>query len=92
MVFFTQYIVDYFGGTCFYFHISFRGGSAPSSADTVVSLSAYALVYSEMVQYHQSRSSSVNDLERRLESSGYGVGFKILELMAYRNRDVRFYL
>jgi hypothetical protein len=67
----------------------FRGGSGPSSADAVVSLSAYALLYSEVVQYHQSRSSSISDLERRLESSGYGVGFKILELMAYRNRDVR---
>jgi len=28
-------------------------------------------------------------LEQRLASSGYGVGFKILELLAYRNRETK---
>ena len=37
------------------------------------------------MQYHQSRVSSITELERRLESSGYGVGFKVLELLAYRS-------
>jgi len=54
-----------------------------------VSLSAFAYLYSELVQYHQSRVSSVSELEQRLASSGYGVGFKILELLAYRNRETK---
>lgn len=54
-----------------------------------MSLSAFALLYSELVQYHQNRVSSISELERRLESSGYGVGFKVLELLAYRSREVR---
>jgi len=58
-----------------------RGG------DTQVSLSAFAYLYSELVQYHQSRVASISELERRLESSGYGVGFKVLELLAYRSRE-----
>ena len=42
----------------------------------------------QLVQYHQNRVDSISELERRLESSGYGVGLKILELITYRNREV----
>ena len=49
-----------------------------------VSLSAFAFLFSELVQYHQSRVSSIGDLERRLEESGYSVGLKVLELFSYR--------
>jgi len=54
-----------------------------------VSLSAFAYIYSELVQYHQSRVSSISELEQRLSSSGYGVGFKVLELLAYRTRETK---
>jgi hypothetical protein len=53
-----------------------------------VSLSAFAYIYSELVQYHQGRAASISELERRLESAGYGVGLKILELVAYRAKEV----
>lgn len=65
--------------------IFFSGGFAD---DGVVSLSAFAYLYSELVQYHQGRVASISELERRLESSGYGVGLKVLELLAYRQREV----
>lgn len=42
-----------------------------------------------MVQYHQSRVDSVTALERRLEGCGYGVGLRVLELLAYRSREYR---
>lgn len=54
-----------------------------------MSLSAFAYLYSELVQYHQNRVDSISELERRLESSGYEVGLKVLELIAFRNREVR---
>ena len=54
-----------------------------------VSLSCFAYLYSELVQYHQNRVDSISELERRLESSGYGVGLKVLELLAYRSREYR---
>mmetsp|Transcript_23223 Transcript_23223/g.33166 ORF Transcript_23223/g.33166 Transcript_23223/m.33166 type:complete len:89 (+) Transcript_23223:75-341(+) len=60
-----------------------------SSDATSVSLSAFAYVYSELVQYHQGRAASVSELERRLESAGYGVGLKVLEMVAYRSKEVR---
>ena len=40
------------------------------------------------MQYHQSRAASVSELERRLESAGYGVGLKVLEMTAYRTKEV----
>jgi hypothetical protein len=42
-----------------------------------------------LVQYHQNRVDSISELERRLESSGYGVGLKMLELLAYRSREYK---
>mmetsp|Transcript_11266 Transcript_11266/g.15045 ORF Transcript_11266/g.15045 Transcript_11266/m.15045 type:complete len:212 (-) Transcript_11266:41-676(-) len=63
-----------------------RGGRG-GTPDSTVSLSAFAYLYSELVQYHQSRVASISELERRLESSGYGVGLKVLELLAYRARE-----
>lgn len=63
-----------------------------SNTDSSVSLSAFAYLYSELVQYHQNRVDSISELERRLESSGYGIGLKILELQAYRSRDVRTFM
>ena len=42
-----------------------------------------------MVQYHQNRVDSISELERRLEATGYGVGLRVLELLAYRSREYR---
>jgi trafficking protein particle complex subunit 5 len=58
-----------------------------STADQVVSTSAFAYLFSEIVQYHQNRVDSISELERRLEATGYGVGLRVLELLAYRSRD-----
>ena len=69
------------GHFSFYFHIR--------SSEANVSLSAFAYMYSELVQYHQGRAASISELERRLESAGYGVGLKVLELVAYRAKEVR---
>jgi hypothetical protein len=42
-----------------------------------------------MIQYHQNRVDSISELERRLENLGYSVGLRVLELLAYRNRDYK---
>jgi trafficking protein particle complex subunit 5 len=64
------------------------GTSSSSTSDsqptTVVSLSMFAYLFSEMVQYYQNRVDSISELERRLESSGYTVGLRVLELLAIR--------
>jgi Transport protein particle (TRAPP) component len=42
-----------------------------------------------MVQYHQNRVDSISELERRLESTGFSVGLRVLELLAYRSREYK---
>jgi len=49
----------------------------------------FAYLYSEMVQYHQNRVDSISELERRLEATGYGVGLRVLELLAFRSREYK---
>ncbi|KAI5120233.1 hypothetical protein M0805_000047 [Coniferiporia weirii] len=63
-----------------------------------VSLSAYAFLFSEIVQYTQKRVSGIGDLERRLNVLGYRIGTRVLELMVWRGesqtkapkREIRF--
>ncbi|KAF8665116.1 hypothetical protein AX16_000583 [Volvariella volvacea WC 439] len=52
-----------------------------------VSLSAYAFLFSEIVQYTQKRVSGINDLERRLNTLGYRVGTRVLEILFWRNES-----
>lgn len=54
-----------------------------------VTLSAFAYLFSELVQYCQSRVSNISELERRLDEVGYGVGLRLLEVLAYRERGQR---
>ncbi|KAG6887867.1 hypothetical protein C0992_010434 [Termitomyces sp. T32_za158] len=63
-----------------------------------VSASAFSFLFSEIVQYTQRRVSGINDLERRLNTLGYRIGMRVLELMAWRadsssknpKREIRF--
>jgi len=52
-----------------------------------VSLSAFAYLFSELVQYTQNRVSHINDLERRLTDIGVGVGVRLLESYSLRERS-----
>ncbi|KAG6837211.1 hypothetical protein H0H93_013079 [Arthromyces matolae] len=49
-----------------------------------VSASAFAFLFSEIVQYTQKRVNGINDLERRLNTLGYRIGTRVLELMVWR--------
>ncbi|KAH8834860.1 TRAPP complex subunit trs31 [Flagelloscypha sp. PMI_526] len=68
------------------------GRSAPNIYDrnlnktriTEVSGSAFAFLFSEMVQYTQKRVGGIADLERKLNTLGYRVGTRAFELMVWR--------
>jgi hypothetical protein len=62
-------------------------GSSRSTSEQTVSLSMFAYLYSEIVQYHQNRVDSISELERKLEATGYGVGLRVLELLTFRTKD-----
>ncbi|KAG7325948.1 hypothetical protein KOW79_010873 [Hemibagrus wyckioides] len=54
---------------------------------TEVSLSAFALLFSEMVQYCQSRVYSVSELQARLADMGRTVGASMLDLLVLREKN-----
>ncbi|KAL0577659.1 Trafficking protein particle complex subunit 31 [Marasmius crinis-equi] len=49
-----------------------------------VSGSAFSFLFAEIVQYTQSRVTGINDLERRLNTLGYRVGSRVLEITVWR--------
>ncbi|KAH9806464.1 Trafficking protein particle complex subunit [Citrus sinensis] len=51
-----------------------------------VSLSAFAFLFSELVQYNQTQVDNIAELERRLEDAGYAVGARVLELLCHRDK------
>lgn len=52
-----------------------------------VSLSLFALVFSEIVQYSQKSCSSVADLAEKLHALGYDVGSRLLDLYVHREKN-----
>lgn len=54
-----------------------------------VALASFAFLFSEFVQYSQSRVNNIGELERRLEDGGYGVGFRLLEVLVSTERNRR---
>nr|ACI68346.1 Trafficking protein particle complex subunit 5 [Salmo salar] len=54
---------------------------------TEVSVSALALLFSEMVQYCQSRVYSVSELQQRLADMGQSVGASMLDVLVLREKN-----
>lgn len=52
-----------------------------------VSLSLFALVFSEIIQYSQKSCSSVADLSDKIHSLGYDVGSRLLDLYVFREKS-----
>ncbi|KAG7161255.1 Trafficking protein particle complex subunit 5-like [Homarus americanus] len=60
-----------------------------SRGRTEVSLTAYALLFSEMVQYSHNRVTSVNELHNKLSELGQRVGVRMVELLFVRERNYK---
>ena len=54
-----------------------------------VSISAYALLFSEIVQYCQSRVFTVTELQDKLASFGEQIGIRIIDTLTIRERGFR---
>ncbi|KAJ1938119.1 protein particle complex subunit [Linderina macrospora] len=53
-----------------------------------VSLNAFALLFSEIIQYSQNRVLGIQDLESKLSEIGYRVGLRVFELAMWREKTV----
>uniref|UniRef100_A0AAR2KXJ0 Trafficking protein particle complex subunit 5 n=2 Tax=Pygocentrus nattereri TaxID=42514 RepID=A0AAR2KXJ0_PYGNA len=58
-----------------------------SRPKTEVSLSAFAFLFSEMVQYCQNRVYSVSELQARLADMGQSVGASLLDVLVLREKN-----
>lgn len=58
-----------------------------SRPKTEVSVSAFALLFSEVVQYCQSRVYSVSELQARLAGLGQRVGGSLLDVLVLREKS-----
>ncbi|NWR60517.1 TPPC5 protein, partial [Bucorvus abyssinicus] len=56
---------------------------------TEVSLSAFALLFSELVQYCQNRVYSVAELQAKLARLGHQVGLRVLDALVAREKSGR---
>lgn len=54
-----------------------------------MSLSAFSFLFSELVQYHRTRAISIAELEQKLSEAGEGVGSRMLEVLAHREKSNR---
>ncbi|KAK3887213.1 hypothetical protein Pcinc_008691 [Petrolisthes cinctipes] len=60
-----------------------------SRGKSEVSITAYALLFSEMVQYSHNRVQSVSDLHNKLSELGERVGVRMVELLFVRERNYK---
>lgn len=51
-----------------------------------VSASAFAFLFSELVQYTQNKVESIEQLEEKLAEAGHGIGIRMIELVSIREK------
>ncbi|EER99932.2 hypothetical protein BDA96_02G445900 [Sorghum bicolor] len=68
--------------------MAFVGGPSTEGPGSV-SLSAFAFLFSELVQYNQTQVDNITELERRLEDAGYAVGARVLELLCHTEKETQ---
>ena len=49
-----------------------------------ISLASFAYLFNALIAYHQAKSTSVSEIESRLNRAGYPIGIKLLDLLLYR--------
>jgi len=54
-----------------------------------VALSAFALLFSEMIQYSQNKCRTVTELQQKLSDFGYTVGSRLVDLLYVKDRGNR---
>jgi len=59
----------------------------PMRGKNEVGLSAFSFLFSEFIQYSQQRVDTADQLERKLEDAGVGIGRRVLELGCLREKS-----
>lgn len=54
-----------------------------------VSLNAFTLLFSEMIQYSQNKVRTVNELQTKLSDFGYSVGSRLVDVLMVREKSLK---
>lgn len=54
-----------------------------------ISLSAFSLLFCELVEYSQAKSSTIQELQTRLSDAGRHIGYRIIDLIVNRDKNFR---
>ncbi|KAI8898922.1 NO signaling/Golgi transport ligand-binding domain-containing protein [Globomyces pollinis-pini] len=63
--------------------------SINKTKNDTVSLASFSFLFSEILQYTQKSASNIEILEKRLAEYGYKVGIRYLELIVFRDRNLK---
>lgn len=58
-------------------------------AQSTINLAAFSLLFCELVEYSQSKSSTIQELQTRLADSGKHIGYRIVDLIVAREKNFR---
>lgn len=58
-------------------------------AQCTINLSAFSLLFCELVEYSQGKSSTIQELQTRLADSGKHIGYRIVDLIVTRDKNFR---
>jgi hypothetical protein len=54
-----------------------------------INLSAFSLLFCELVEYSQAKSSTIQELQTRLSDAGHHIGYRIIDLIINRDKNFR---
>uniref|UniRef100_A0A6G1SPS1 Trafficking protein particle complex subunit 5 n=1 Tax=Aceria tosichella TaxID=561515 RepID=A0A6G1SPS1_9ACAR len=58
-------------------------------SQVTISLSAFSLLFCELVEYSQAKSSTIQELQTRLADAGRHIGYRIIDLIVNRDKNFR---
>lgn len=58
-------------------------------AQSTINLSAFSLLFCELVEYSQGKSSTIQELQTRLADLGKHIGYRIVDLIIARDKNFR---
>lgn len=60
-----------------------------AKAQNIINLSAFSLLFCELVEYSQAKSTSIEELQTRLSNAGKHIGVRMIDLIVNREKNFR---
>jgi hypothetical protein len=60
-----------------------------AKSQATINLSAFSLLFCELVEYSQAKSSTIQELQARLTDAGRHIGYRIIDLIVNREKNYR---